>query len=92
VTASDHGSGADQGSGADKGTGGAKGFNGDEGPGAVDLISLGVTMAILVGGGLGLGLLVDDWLHSSPIATFVGLFLGVAFAGLALWERARRYL
>jgi F0F1-type ATP synthase assembly protein I len=49
-------------------------------------------MAILVGGGLGLGILVDDWLGSSPIATFVGLFLGVTFAGLALWERARRYL
>ncbi len=58
----------------------------------MDLVALGLTMGILVGGGLGLGLLVDDWLNSSPIATFVGLTLGVAFAGLALWERARRYL
>lgn len=55
-------------------------------------MTLGVTMAILVGGGLGLGLLVDDWLGSSPIATFVGLALGVVLAGVALWERARRYL
>lgn len=58
----------------------------------MDLLALGLTTGILVGGGLGLGLLVDDWLHSSPIATFVGLALGIAFAGLALWERARRYL
>jgi F0F1-type ATP synthase assembly protein I len=64
----------------------------DSSPSAYDLLTLGLTMAILVGGGLGLGILVDDWLGSSPIATFVGLFLGVTFAGLALWERARRYL
>lgn len=49
-------------------------------------------MALLVGGGLGLGLLVDDWLGSSPIATFCGLGLGVVFAALALWDRSRRYL
>jgi F0F1-type ATP synthase assembly protein I len=61
-------------------------------PGAFDLIAMGLTMAIMVGGGLGVGLLVDGWLGSSPIATFVGLGLGVTFAGLALWERVRRYL
>lgn len=61
-------------------------------PSALDLMTLGLTMAILVGGFLGLGILVDDWLGSSPVATFVGLALGVFFAGVALWERARRYL
>lgn len=61
-------------------------------PNAFDLIALGLTMAILVGAGLGLGILVDDWLGSSPICTFVGLFLGVGFAGLAMWNQARRYL
>jgi F0F1-type ATP synthase assembly protein I len=76
----------------DEGPDAGHGFGAGEGPSAMDLVSLGLTMAILVGGGLGLGLLVDSWLHSSPIATFVGLALGVAFAGLALWERARRYL
>lgn len=70
----------------------------EEGPGhkpspsPIDLMTLGLTMAILVGGFLALGILVDDWLGSSPIATFVGLALGVVFAGAALWERARRYL
>lgn len=58
----------------------------------MDLMTIGLTMAILISLGLGLGLLVDDWLGSSPIATFVGLGLGVFFAGVALWERARRYL
>ncbi len=61
-------------------------------PSAFDLMALGVTMALLVGGGGGLGLLVDDWLGTSPWATFAGLALGIAFAGLALWEQARRYL
>jgi hypothetical protein len=61
-------------------------------PGLFDLLALGLTMALLVGGGLGIGLLVDDWLGSSPIATFCGLGLGVVFAGLALWDRSRRYL
>ena len=55
-------------------------------------MALGLTMALLVGAGLGLGLLVDSWLHSSPIATMVGLGVGVVFAGLALWEKARQYL
>ncbi|MDA8268981.1 MAG: AtpZ/AtpI family protein [Actinomycetota bacterium] len=61
-------------------------------PGAFDLMALGMTMALLVGAGLGLGLLVDSWLHSSPIGTLVGLALGVVFAGLALWQKARMYL
>ncbi len=55
-------------------------------------MALGMTMALLVGAGLGLGLLVDSWLHSSPIGTLVGLALGVVFAGLALWQKARMYL
>jgi F0F1-type ATP synthase assembly protein I len=55
-------------------------------------MTLGLTMALLVGGGLGLGLLVDDWLGSSPIATLVGLGLGVVLAGAALWQRARQAL
>jgi F0F1-type ATP synthase assembly protein I len=61
-------------------------------PSALDLMTLGLTMALLVGGGLGLGLLVDDWLGSSPIATLVGLGLGVVLAGAALWQRARQAL
>jgi F0F1-type ATP synthase assembly protein I len=55
-------------------------------------MTLGMTMAILVGGGLGLGLLVDDWLGSSPVGTLVGLAVGVALAAAALWQRAKQYL
>jgi len=61
-------------------------------PVLADVLALGLTMAILVGGGLGLGLLVDSWLGSSPIATLVGLGLGIFFAGVAFWDKARRYL
>jgi F0F1-type ATP synthase assembly protein I len=61
-------------------------------PSISDLLALGLTMAILVGGGLGLGLVVDNWLGSSPIATLVGLALGIFFAGVALWDKARRFL
>jgi F0F1-type ATP synthase assembly protein I len=61
-------------------------------PGAFDLMALGLTMALLIGAGLGLGLLVDDWLHSSPVATFIGLGLGVTFAVIAVVEQARKYL
>ena len=61
-------------------------------PGPFDLMALGLTMALLIGIGLGLGILVDDWLHSSPVATFVGLALGVAFAVLAVVEQTRKYL
>jgi hypothetical protein len=66
--------------------------SGKPAPSAFDFLALGVTMALLVGLGGGLGLLVDDWLGSSPWATFAGLALGIAFAALALWEQARRYL
>ncbi len=61
-------------------------------PSVSDLLALGLTMAILVGGGLGIGLAVDDWLGTSPIATLVGLALGIFFAGVALWDKARRFL
>lgn len=61
-------------------------------PSALDLMALGLTMAILVGGGLGLGLLADSQLGTSPWCTFAGLALGVVLAGLAMWQRARSYL
>jgi F0F1-type ATP synthase assembly protein I len=46
----------------------------------------------MVGGGLGIGIGIDDWLHSSPVATFLGLALGVVAAIGATVRQARRYL
>jgi ATP synthase protein I len=50
---------------------------------------LGVRLGISVILGLGLGLLVDNWLHTTPLFTLVGLVLGVAAAMYTIWDVAR---
>ncbi len=61
-------------------------------PGLFDLMAMGISSALMVGGGLGIGIGIDDWLHSSPVATFLGLALGVVAAIGATVRQARRYL
>jgi F0F1-type ATP synthase assembly protein I len=61
-------------------------------PRLFDLMTMGIASALMVGGGLGMGLGVDDWLHSSPVATFLGLALGVVAAVGATVRQVRRYL
>ena len=62
------------------------------GPGATAFLglglSVGVTLAILVGAGV----LVDGWLHSSPLGLLVGLALGVVMAVLMVVATVRKYL
>ncbi len=60
--------------------------------GAVEFLTLGLTLAvtILVCGGL--GYLVDRWLGTSPAFTLVGLVLGIAAAVLTAITRVRKYL
>jgi F0F1-type ATP synthase assembly protein I len=43
----------------------------------MDLLSIGIASAVALGVFFGAGLLLDSRLHTSPIFTFVGLFLGV---------------
>lgn len=52
-------------------------------------LDLGVRLGISVILGLGIGLLVDSWLHSSPAFTLAGMVLGVAAAMYTIWDVAR---
>ncbi|MHB1488405.1 MAG: AtpZ/AtpI family protein, partial [Acidimicrobiales bacterium] len=61
-------------------------------PRVIDLLSMGLASALSVGGGVGLGFLVDNWLGSSPLLTFLGLALGVVLAVAVTVREARKYL
>lgn len=61
-------------------------------PGAVEFLTLGLTVAVgLVGFGA-LGFVVDRWLDTSPWFTLAGLVLGIAAAVLITVSRVRRFL
>lgn len=45
---------------------------------------LGVSVAL----GLGLGLLLDGWLGTSPLLTLVGMVLGIGAAMYTIWDVA----
>jgi ATP synthase protein I len=62
------------------------------GTGAVEFLTLGLTLAVTVLVGGALGYLVDRWLGTSPIFTLVGLVLGIAAAVLTAISRVRKYL
>jgi F0F1-type ATP synthase assembly protein I len=61
-------------------------------PGGVELLTLGLTVAvtILVVGAI--GYFVDRWLGTSPIFTLIGLVLGIAAAGYMAVSTVRKYL
>lgn len=42
--------------------------------------------------GIGAGLLVDNWLGTSPIFTLVGVALGIATAMYTIWDVARDHM
>jgi F0F1-type ATP synthase assembly protein I len=50
---------------------------------------LGLRLGISVILGLGGGLLLDGWLHTSPIFTLAGMVLGIAAAMYTIWDVAR---
>ena len=39
---------------------------------------------------LGGGLLVDSWLHTSPIFTLIGMVLGIGAAMYTIWDVAKQ--
>jgi len=51
---------------------------------------LGLRLGLAIIIGLGLGLLADGWLHTSPAFTLIGLVLGVAAAFYTIWDVAKR--
>ena len=54
---------------------------------AFDLgLRLGVSVVVGVGGGL----LVDSWLHTSPIFTLIGMVLGIGAAMYTIWDVAKK--
>jgi|GEM_PF-1635363 len=61
-------------------------------PGLFDLLAMSLTTAMLVGGGLGLGLLVDSLAHSSPFGVFGGLVLGIVAAVGSTVRQVRKFL
>ena len=61
-------------------------------PGAMAFLSMGLSAAVCVGAGLGLGILVDSALHTAPIFLLVGLALGLGVAALSVIKQIRAYL
>ena len=55
-------------------------------------LSMGLSAAVCVGIGLGIGLWVDSALHTAPAFLLVGLALGVAVAALSVIKQIRTYL
>jgi ATP synthase protein I len=49
---------------------------------------LGISIAVALGFWIGGGILLDRWLGTSPIFTFVGVALGLITAGYLLYELA----
>ncbi|HEX6473686.1 MAG TPA: AtpZ/AtpI family protein [Candidatus Limnocylindria bacterium] len=52
-------------------------------------LDLGVRLGVSVVIGLGAGLLLDNWLHTSPIFTLIGMVVGIAAAMYTIWDVAR---
>jgi len=61
-------------------------------PGALAFVGLGTTVAGCVAVGVGAGIALDAWLHTSPVLLIVGLLLGVAAAVASVRAQVRRYL
>ena len=61
-------------------------------PGAVEFLTLGLTVAVILVGFAALGYVVDRWLSTSPWFTLVGLVLGIAAAVLLTVSRVHRFL
>lgn len=65
------------------------GDRGEQAPWGIAL-DLGVRLGISVVLGLGIGLVVDGWLKTSPIFTLLGIVLGVSAAMYTIWDVASK--
>lgn len=52
-------------------------------------LDLGIRLGVSVAIGLGGGLLIDNWLRTSPLFTLVGMVLGIGAAMVTIWSVAR---
>ena len=65
----------------------------DDGPSSAQwgvAFDLGLRLGISVILGVGGGLLADNWLHTSPIFTLIGVVLGIGAAMYTIWDVARQ--
>ncbi len=62
------------------------------GPGLGDLLSMGMTLAMCLVAGFGLGWLVDLPLGTFPVFALVGLLLGVVAACLYTYKLFQRFM
>jgi len=53
---------------------------------------LGISIAICVAGGVGLGILLDGSTHRSPLFTLLGLAVGVVLAVAVAYLEIKRFL
>ena len=60
-------------------------------PSGVELLGLGVALAVCVVGPMVLGLIFDASRHTSPLGVGVGLLLGIVAATALLIQRFKRY-
>ncbi len=73
--------------------GGSNSSNGEKiSPGLGDLLTMGAASGISVGGGLILGIILDNHFHTDPYFTFSGLGLGIVLAGGVIFSEVKKYL
>ncbi len=53
------------------------------------VLDLGMRLGLSVVIGIGAGVLLDNWLHTSPLFTLIGVVVGVGAAMYSIWDVAR---
>lgn len=61
-------------------------------PGIYDLLTMGMSSAVMIGLATAAGVAIDDWLHSSPWATLGGLLFGLVAGTGNIYFNIRKYL
>jgi ATP synthase protein I len=61
----------------------------ERGPNWGIAFDLGLRLGISILIGLGGGLVVDNWLRTSPLFTLIGMVLGIGAAMVTIWNVAR---
>ncbi len=60
-------------------------------PGLWQLVRVGTTMAVLVAGGMLIGLFIDSRAHTLPVFTMVGLVVGITSTCVYAYAKFRRF-
>ena len=53
------------------------------------VLDLGMRLGLSVVIGIGGGVLLDNWAHTSPLFTLIGVVVGVGAAMYSIWDVAR---